>query len=94
MASYLDLVDVPTKLSDFQNDGVFVTKDVNNLTNYYKKNESYTQTQVNNLLNAKANTSDLATVATSGSYNDLADIEELKNWVLEQIQSAINQPTT
>lgn len=101
--SYDDLVDVPTKLSDFENDGVFITKDdvptklssftndsefitrgVSNLTNYYNK------TEVNDLLALKANTEDLATVATTGSYNDLTDIDELKNWVLEQIQLAIN----
>ena len=37
--SYEDLLDTPTKLSDFENDGVFITKDANNLTNYYKKTE-------------------------------------------------------
>jgi len=84
---YSDLSGVPTKLSDFTNDGVFITKDVNNLTNYYKKTES------DNLLESKANTNDLATVATSGSYNDLTDIAELKDWVLEQIQLAMNQET-
>ena len=33
----------------------------------------YTETEVNNLLAAKANSSDLATVATSGSYTDLSN---------------------
>ena len=93
--SYNDLIDTPTKLSDFENDEGFVdsdflnskgfiTQDVNNLTNYYTKTEN------NNLLNSKANTNDLATVATTGSYNDLTDIDGLKNWVLEQIQLAIS----
>jgi hypothetical protein len=81
---YSDIDGVPTKLSDFENDSAFITKDINNLTNYYKKNET------DNLLSSKANTSSLATVATSGSYNDLKDINELKNWVLEQIQDALN----
>lgn len=76
--SYDDLVDKPDLTA-------FITKDVNNLTNYYDK------TETDNLLNAKANTSDLSTVATSGSYKDLVDIEELKNWVLQQIQSAMGQ---
>jgi hypothetical protein len=40
----------PTKLSDFENDGVFITKAVNDLTNYYKKSEVYTQEEVNTLL--------------------------------------------
>ena len=38
-----------------------------NLDNYYTKSETDT------LLNEKANTSDLANVATSGSYNDLSN---------------------
>lgn len=83
--SYESLIDTPTKLSDFENDGVFITKDANNLTNYYKKSE------IDSALSLKVDTSSLATVATSGSYNDLVDIAELKSWVLEQIQSAINQ---
>lgn len=33
----------------------------------------YTETEANNLLAAKANSADLATVATSGSYNDLSN---------------------
>ena len=69
--NYTDLDDTPTKLSDFENDCMFITKDVDNLENYHKKTE-------------------LAKVATTGSYNDLIDIEELKNWVLEQIKTATN----
>lgn len=82
--SYNDLSDAPTKLSDFTNDNSFVTKEVSNLTNYYNK------TETNNLLNLKADKNSLSTVATSGSYNDLVDIDELKNWVLEQIQVAVS----
>ena len=67
---------------------MFINKDVDNLTNYYKKTEVdtnyYKKTEVDNSLNS------LATVATTGSYNDLTDIDELKNWVLEQIQLATN----
>lgn len=40
-------------------------------TNYYTKTQLYTKTETNGLLSQKANTSSLATVATSGSYNDL-----------------------
>lgn len=99
---YDDLNNKPTKLSDFNNDIGFITKDANNLTNYYKKSDT------DNLLDSKVDLNDLAkvatsgsyndlnnkpslkTVATSGSYNDLVDIEELKNWILEQIQLATN----
>ena len=40
-------------------------------TNYYDKTQLYTKTETNGLLSQKANISSLATVATSGSYNDL-----------------------
>lgn len=40
-------------------------------TNYYTKSQVYTKTETNGFLAQKANTSSLATVATSGSYNDL-----------------------
>ena len=45
---------IPTATSELSNDSGFITKDVNNLTNYTP-------------------TSSLATVATTGSYNDLSD---------------------
>ena len=38
---------------------------------YYDKTQLYTKTETNGLLAQKANTSSLAAVATSGSYNDL-----------------------
>ena len=40
-------------------------------SDYYDKTQLYTKTETNGLLSQKANTSSLATVATSGSYNDL-----------------------
>lgn len=44
------VVQVPTKLSEFTNDEQFIKKSVNNLENYYTKNETYTQNEVNNLI--------------------------------------------
>lgn len=82
--SYNDLKDKPAKLSEFENDKLFISDDTDTLKNYYKKSE------VDNLLNSKVNTDSISTVATTGSYNDLVDINELKNWVLEQIQSAMS----
>lgn len=41
--------------------------------NYYTKSQLYTKTETNGFLAQKANTSSLATVATSGSYNDLTN---------------------
>ena len=42
--------ELPTKLSQLQNDSEFITKTVNNLTNYYAKTETYTKTEINNLI--------------------------------------------
>ena len=42
----------PTKLSDFDNDEEFITKAVDNLENYYKFSETYTQSEINALVNA------------------------------------------
>lgn len=39
---YNDLINKPTKLSDFTNDGVFVTNTTNDLVNYYTKSEAAT----------------------------------------------------
>lgn len=46
---YVDSV-IPTKVSDLTNDSGFVTSTVNNLTNYYTKTDTYTKTEVNNLI--------------------------------------------
>lgn len=45
-------ISVPTKTSDITNDSGYITKAVNDLTNYYKKQETYTQTEINNKLSA------------------------------------------
>lgn len=42
--------ELPTKVSELQNDSEFITKTVNNLTNYYAKTETYTKTEINNLI--------------------------------------------
>lgn len=46
------ILNKPTKLSDFSNDSGFITNTVNNLTNYYKKSETYTQAEVDALISA------------------------------------------
>lgn len=45
-------VEVPTQLSQLTNDTNFITKVVNDLTNYYTKTETYTKTEVSNLIAA------------------------------------------
>lgn len=42
----------PTNVSDFINDSGFVTSTVNNLVNYYKKTDTYTQAEVDALISA------------------------------------------
>lgn len=46
------LNNLPTKVSELENDTGFITSTVNNLTNYYKKTETYTQDEVKDLINA------------------------------------------
>ena len=63
---YSDLSNVPTNVSSFTNDAGYLTEH-QSLSNYYTKSET------DDLLDDKADTSDLATVATSGDYNDLTN---------------------
>lgn len=46
-----NLSDVPTKVSDLINDTGFITNTVDNLVNYYSKNQTYTKDEVNTLVN-------------------------------------------
>lgn len=46
------ILNKPTKLSAFENDGNFIDNTVDNLTNYYTKTQTYTQTEVNELIGA------------------------------------------
>ena len=46
-----DISSMPTDLWDFTNNAWFIKNTVNDLTNYYKKTETYTQTEINNLIN-------------------------------------------
>lgn len=41
---------IPSKTSDLTNDVGFITDSTNSLTNYYKKTETYTKTEVDNLI--------------------------------------------
>lgn len=45
---YNQLDNKPTKLSDFENDGVFITNVADDLVNYYKKTETYNQSEIDN----------------------------------------------
>lgn len=60
-----------TKTSELINDSGFITNQVDNLANYYKKNETYTKTETNNLLDGKANNSAL------DNYYEISEVDEL-----------------
>lgn len=64
---------VPTNVSAFTNDAGYLTQH-QSLDNYYTKQEIDTKEQnINESITLKANSADLATVATSGSYDDLSN---------------------
>lgn len=58
----------PTKLSELSNDVNFITNSINNLTNYYTKTNTYTKTEVNDLINGitSMNVVVVQTLPTSG----------------------------
>lgn len=58
-----DKSEIPTKVSQLQNDSGFVTNAVNDLINYYLKSETYTMSEVNDLISA-ITTLDLRVVET------------------------------
>ena len=60
---------VPTNLGDFNNDVGFIVNTVNNLTNYYKKDDTYTKTEVNNLISGVStmNVSVVSTLPATGN---------------------------
>lgn len=60
-------INIPTAVSELSNDANYTSKTYVDA----KAAESYTKEETNSLLDAKANASDLATVATSGNYSDL-----------------------
>ena len=69
-SGFVTSADVPTKTSDLTNDSGFITSSVSNLTNYYKKSETYTQGEVNSLLSAitiPTKTSDLTNDGSDGT---------------------------
>lgn len=69
-------ISIPTKTSQLTNDSGYIDNTVNDLENYYKKNETYNQTQVNNLLNNKADKAEIPT-KVSELENDKGYISEI-----------------
>lgn len=63
---------IPTTTNELTNNSGFITNAVNNLTNYYKKTETYTQTEIDSLIaNIKTITAEIVTslpTASSTTY--------------------------
>lgn len=65
------ILNKPTALSSFTNDEGFIDNTVSNLANYYLKTETYTQTEINNLIGniATITISAVDSLPTSGQSN-------------------------
>ena len=72
-ANYYDKTAMDGKLADYPTISTMNTA----LGQKANVTDVYTQTEINDKLAAKANRADLATVAKSGSYNDLTDKPEI-----------------
>lgn len=88
--NYNDLLNkpnIPSKTSDLTNDSGFITNEVDNLTNYY------TETEVNNLLSSKADTSQIPTKVSeldndtgfiTNSTNELTNYYKKQRLIIKQ----------
>ena len=94
---YNDLKNKPTKLSDFINDGVFITNTVNDLINYYTKEEvnnlvttipKFSISVVNELPTENISSTTIYLVPSNSSANDIYKeyIYVNNNWELLGIQ--------
>lgn len=51
LGEYAKKEDIPTKISELTNDEGFITNTIDNLANYYSKNQTYTKDEINTLVN-------------------------------------------
>jgi hypothetical protein len=83
-ANTSDIPIIPTNLSELNNDENYIKNTAENLTNYYKKTETYSQTEVNTLLaNINKLTSKIVTELPSEDISEntiyLVEVESQKN---------------
>lgn len=83
-ANTSDIPIIPTNLSELNNDENYIKNTAENLTNYYKKTETYSQTEVNTLLaNINKLTSKIVTELPSENISEstiyLIEVENQKN---------------
>lgn len=96
-------ITVPTKISDLQNDNNtvqdenyvhtdnnFTTTEKTKLANLENYDDTEIKGDITNLENNKANTSDLSTVAISGSYNDLSNKPDLSGFITKEVNNLTN----
>lgn len=96
--SYDDLIDKPNlaavatsgSYNDLSNKPNLATVATSGSYNDLTNRPSFATVATTGSYNDLSNRPSLSTVARTGSYNDLVDIDELKSWVNEQIQNAIN----
>lgn len=83
--------EIPTKVSELQNDSGFITSsDVPTKTSQLQNDSGFITKSVNDLTNY-TKTSDLSSVALSGAYSDLTGTPDLSIYATNQ---ALNQETT
>jgi hypothetical protein len=83
-ANTSDIPIIPTNLSELNNDENYIKNTAENLTNYYKKTETYSQTEINTLLaNINKLTSKIVTELPSENISEstiyLIEVENQKN---------------
>lgn len=75
-------ISVPTKTSDLTNDSGFITNAVNDLTNYYKKTDTYTQAEVNSLISDFGGFQVVATLPTQNIKTNIIYLKwPIGSWV-------------
>lgn len=89
-ANTSDIPIIPTNLSELNNDENYIKNTAENLTNYYKKTETYSQTEVNTLLaNINKLTSKIVTELPSEDISEntiyLIEVEGQKNVYMQHM---------
>lgn len=70
------LKNVITRTSQLENDSGFITKDVNNLTNYYKKSETLSTSEINNYLDEHYYTTSEIDTKITDLDNTITEVSE------------------
>lgn len=98
---YITSADIPTNLSDFVNDVNFITASVNNLLNYFTKNETYSREEIAQLLQTIRNwdirivdelpTTDISETTIYCIRKDSGNIQLAEDYELDLSNNVVNQ---